>query len=226
MINKLLSHLKIFTGDMEIILTESQLQRILLEQGGDEIKNEFDESKKFVREVISYVKKQHKMDFTFAATWGAALGGFARPVSDYLNNLDPTLSEGNIKLIVFGIILTFFSSNTEKLGKVLDIIKKEGLVTYFNSALRKSYDLKEAFFEFMGSLNLTFSKVSNMLAYAFLIPVVPLLEHVLGTGLSDNQEQLFIDGILHYSATMVGSSVIYEIIKRMIKRFKTSKSPE
>jgi hypothetical protein len=54
---------------MEIILTESQLQRILLEQGGDEIKNQFDESKNFIREVISYVKKQHKMDFTFAATW-------------------------------------------------------------------------------------------------------------------------------------------------------------
>jgi hypothetical protein len=125
---------------------------------------------------------------------------------------------------VFGIILTFFSSNTEKLGKVLDIIKKEGLVTYFNSALRKSYDLKEAFVEFMGSLNLTFSKVSNMLAYAFLIPVVPLLEHVFGSGLSDNQEQLFIDGILHYSATMVGSSVMYEIIKRMVKRFKSSRS--
>ena len=63
-----------------------------------------------------------------------------------------------------------------------------------------------------------------MLAYAFLIPVVPLLEHVFGSGLSDNQEQLFIDGILHYSATMVGSSVIYEIIKRMIKRFKSSRS--
>jgi hypothetical protein len=218
--------LEVFIGDMEIILTESQLQRILLEQSGDEIKNEFDKSKKFVRDVISYVKRQHKIDFTFAATWGAALGGFSTPVGNYLNNLDPTLSEGNIKLIVFGIILTFFSSNTEKLGKVLDIIKKEGLVTYFNSALRKSYDLKDAFVEFMKSLNLTFSKVSNMLAYAFLIPVIPLLEHLplIGSGLSDTQEQLFIDGILHYSSTMVGSSVIYEIIKRMIKRFKSSRS--
>jgi hypothetical protein len=127
---------------------------------------------------------------------------------------------------VFGIILTFFSSNTEKLGKVLDIIKKEGLVTYFNSALRKSYDLKDAFVEFMKSLNLTFSKVSNMLAYSFLIPVIPLLEHLplIGSGLSDTQEQLFIDGVLHYSSTMVGSSIIYEIIKRMIKRFKSSRS--
>jgi hypothetical protein len=40
-INKLLFNLEVFTGDMEIILTESQLQRILLEQGGDEIKNQF-----------------------------------------------------------------------------------------------------------------------------------------------------------------------------------------
>jgi hypothetical protein len=209
---------------MEIILTESQLQRILLEQGGDEIKNEFDESKKFVREVISYVKKQHKMDFTFAATWGAALGGFARPVSDYLNNLDPTLSEGNIKLIVFGIILTFFSTNTGKLGKVLDIIKEKGLITFFEMSLRKSYDLRDAFIDFLNSLNLTFSKVSNMLAYAFLIPVVPLLENVFGSGLSDSQEQLFMDGILHYSGVMTGSAILYEVIKRMIKRFKSLRS--
>jgi hypothetical protein len=208
---------------MEIILTESQLQRILLEQGNDQIKNEFDESKKFIKSVVSYVKKQHKIDFSFAATWGAALGGFARPVSDYLHGIDPNLSEGNIKLIVFGIILTFFSTNTEKLGKVLDIIKEKGLITYFEMALRKSYDLRDAFIDFLKSLNLTFSKVSNMLAYAFLIPVVPLLENVFGSGLSDAQEQLFIDGILHYSSTMVGSSIIYEIIKRMIKRFKNSK---
>jgi hypothetical protein len=208
---------------MEIILTESQLQRILLEQGNDQIKNEFDESKKFIKSVVSYVKKQHKIDFSFAATWGAALGGFARPVSDYLHGIDPNLSEGNIKLIVFGIILTFFSTNTEKLGKVLDIIKEKGLITYFEMALRKSYDLRDAFIDFLKSLNLTFSKVSNMLAYAFLIPVVPLLENVFGSGLSDTQEQLFIDGILHYSSTMVGSSIIYEIIKRMIKRFKTLK---
>jgi hypothetical protein len=209
---------------MEIILTESQLQRILLEQGNDQIKNEFDESKKFIKSVVSYVKKQHKIDFSFAATWGAALGGFARPVSDYLHGIDPNLSEGNIKLIVFGIILTFFSTNTEKLGKVLDIIKEKGLITYFEMSLRKSYDLRDAFIDFLKSLNLTFSKVSNMLAYAFLIPVVPLLENVFGTGLSDAQEQLFMDGILHYSSTMVGSSIIYEIIKRMIKRFKSSRS--
>ena len=50
MINKLLFNLEVFTGDMEIILTESQLQRILLEQGGDEIKNQFDESKKFIKD--------------------------------------------------------------------------------------------------------------------------------------------------------------------------------
>ena len=94
----------------------------------------------------------------------------------------------------------------------------------FNSALRKSYDLKEAFVEFMGSLNLTFSKVSNMLAYAFFLPVVPLLENVFGSGLSDTQEQLFMNGILHYSGVMTGSAILYEVIKRMIKRFKSSRS--
>jgi hypothetical protein len=223
-INKLLSHFKIFTDDMEIILTESQLQKLLLEQGNDQIKNEFDESKKFIKSVMSYVKKQHKLDFSFAATWGAALGGFARPVADYLHGIDPTLSEGNIKLIVFGIILTFFSTNAEKLGRVLEIIKQNGLITYFDMALRKSYDLRDAFIDFLNSLNLTFSKVSNMLAYAFLIPVVPLLENVFGSGLSDSQEQLFMDGILHYSGVMTGSAILYEVIKRMIKRFKSSRS--
>ena len=108
---------------MDIILSEHQYSKLLTEEKKSEVKQSFDESKKFVRDVVSDVKKQYKIDFSFALTWGAAIGGFVGPIARYMEGKYPNLSETDITLISFGIILTFFSSNKEKLNKVLQIIK-------------------------------------------------------------------------------------------------------
>ena len=140
---------------MDIILSEQQYKKLLIEEKQDEITESFKESKSFVRKVISDVKRQHGIDFSFALTWGAAIGGFIGPVSRYMENKYVNLSESDITLLTFACILTYFSSNKEKLNTVLSLIKERKLITYFNQMMMKSDDLKTAFFEFLGSLNIT-----------------------------------------------------------------------
>ena len=206
---------------MDILLTESQYIKLLIEEKNSGIKSTFADSTNLVKDIIQDVKSKHGIDFTFAATWGAVIGGFVGPISNYLHGTYTNLSDSDISLISFGILLTFFSSNKEKLNKVLSIIKKEKLITFFDRGMMKAYDLKDAFFSFLESLNVTFAKTSNMLAYAFLIPLVPLIKQISEMELSPDQIDLLIKGLSHYSATIVSSTILHKLIKKMLKRFRS-----
>jgi hypothetical protein len=207
---------------MDIILTESQYIQLLVERNENKIASVFEKSKEFTKKIFDDVKKQFGIDFTFLGTWGSVIGGFSGPIASYLEGHYPNLDEQDITLITFGIILTFFSSNKEKLNKVLQLIKEKSIITFFDRALLKAYDLKDAFVGFLDSLNITMSKVSNMLAYCFLIPLVPLLKELSDLNLSKDQIDLVISAISHYALVSGGSKIIESMVSSIIKRFKSS----
>jgi hypothetical protein len=206
---------------MDIILTESQYLNLLVERNENKILGIFEKSKDFAKKIFNDVKKQFGIDFTFLGTWGSVIGGFSGPIASYLEGHYPNLDEKDITLITFGIILTFFSSNKEKLNKVLQLLKEKGIVTFFDRALLKAYDLRDAFVGFLESLNLTMSKVSNMMAYCFLIPLVPLLKELADLNLTKDQVDLVVSGIGHYAAVTGGSKVIELMVSSILKRFKS-----
>lgn len=206
---------------MDIILTESQYIKILKEAKENEIEKKFSDSREFTKNILLNAKKQFGIDFTFLATWGSVIGGFVSPVSKYMQGMYPNLTDTDITLISFGIILTYFSSNKEKLQKVLQLIKEKKLITFFDRALDKIYELKEAFFGFLESLNITFSKVSNMIAYTFLVPLVPLLKDIAELSLNESQIKLIGMGIGHYAGGIIASNTIYHLVKKIIDRFKS-----
>jgi hypothetical protein len=157
-------------------------------------------------------------------TWGSVIGGFVRPISKYMEGTYPNLTDQEITLITFGITLTFFSNNKEKLNKVLQLIKEKGIITFFDRAILKAYDLKDAFIGFLDSLNLTMSKVSNMMAYCFLIPLVPLLKDLSDLNLSKEQTDLIVTGVSHYTTIVLGSKIVETMVSSILNRFKSSDS--
>jgi hypothetical protein len=205
---------------MDLILTESQFIKLLKEQQEEEIAGIFEKSRDFTKKFLKDVKKQFGIDFTFLLTWGSVIGGFVGPISNYMEDRYSNLSESDITLICFGITLTFFSSNKEKLHKVLEIIKEKKLITFFDRAMIKSYELRDAMFNFLDSLNITFSKVSNMIAYTFLIPLVPLLKDISDLDLSEQQVNLIVTGVSHYTGGIFTSNLLTTLIDKIIKRFK------
>lgn len=217
---------KIFTNCMDIVLTESQYIRLLLEKSEKDLANVFTQAKDLTNKVVTDVKRQFGIDFKFLGTWGSVIGGFIGPINEYMQGRYPNLSESDISLICFGIMLTFFSSNEEKLKKVLEIIKEKGIITFFDRALAKAYDLKEAFFGFLESLNLTLSNVSNMIAYAFLIPLMPLLNNIVQMDLSQEQIDLIVTGLTHYTGLSVGSKLLKYIVEKILNRIKTYSDSE
>jgi hypothetical protein len=93
-------------------------------------------------------------------------------------------------------------------------------VNEFDEALQKAGALKDAFVEFMRSLGILTSSVGNMLAYAFLIPLLPTLVSMSQSGVTEAKVQFIIKSIMGYVGLITSSTALQKIIERMVNRFK------
>jgi hypothetical protein len=60
-----------------------------------------------------------------------------------------------------------------------------------------------------------------MLAYTFLVPLVPLVKNLADMDLSTEQMELVVMGITHYTGGIISSKIISELLEKMIKRFRS-----
>lgn len=205
---------------MNILLTEEQYKKILGESVSNDVKEKIESSENLTRQIVRDSKRKFKLDSSFLLTWGAVLGGFMNPVIKFLNGNYPEMTSSDISLVSLGVIMTYFFSNTDKLRPVLDLIRKNGLINEFDDALSKAGALKDAFVEFLRSLGVLTSSVSNMLAYAFLIPILPTLMSMAQSGATEMKIQFLIKSILGYVSLITSSTALEKIINKMLDRFK------
>ena len=205
---------------MNILLTEDQYKKILGESVSNDVKEKMVKSESLTKQIVRDSKQKFKLDSSFLLTWGAVLGGFMNPVVQFLNGKHPELTSTDISLISLGVIMTYFFSNIDKLRPVLDLIRKNGLVNEFDEALQKAGTLKDVFVEFMRSLGVLISSVGNMLAYAFLIPLLPTLLTMSQSGITEAKLQFLVKSIMGYVGLITSSTALQKIIEKMVNRFK------
>jgi hypothetical protein len=205
---------------MKIVITEHQYEKLLLESSKSIIGDEIKRSKEFVKKIVRSVKEDTKLDFSFLFTWGAAIGGFSRPVFNYFEGKNPELTNQDLALLSIACAVTYYTSNREKLGNLLDIIKERGLIDYFNEMLSKTDELKNTFLSFVDSLRLTGSKVSGMLAYTFIIPFLSKLLDMSG-GATSYDVTVLSKIILGYLTVKLSAVTLSELIGKIIERFRS-----
>lgn len=205
---------------MKIILTESQYKKLILENIGRETINKLRSFQKFFDTVSYESKKQIGLDLGFLATWGVTIAGFVRPISEFMQGEFPELTNTELVLLSTGIIITYFTSNKDKLSKVLDLIKEKNLVFEFDVMLEKAEELKNVFFAFIDSLAIPISKISNMLAYTFIIPIIPeLYEMAQGNNAMDVSEM--IGRVLGFVGVTYGGNLTKRLLNEIVRRFKS-----
>ena len=205
---------------MKIIISESQHKRILMENINSDLEKRFQNMKKFTKNVISEAKKQINLDLSFLLTWGSTLGGLMGPVSDYIEGKYPELSNTDISLLCTGAILTYFTNNKEGLTKVLDKIKEKSLIQEFDYMLEKTGELKNVFISFIESFSIPVNKLSNMLAYAFLIPILPEL-YEMSQGFGEHDVMELFKRILYFVGVSVSGVFLKNLLLSIVNRFKT-----
>ena len=205
---------------MEIILKETQYKNLLIESIENKIESESQKQKSFINNLIKPLKGDFNLDLKFLLTWSTTIGGLVHPVYTLVKDSNPQISESDLSLITVGTILTFFYNKKELLHEILQKIRENNLVEIFDQMLSKTYDLKYAFEDFISSLGVTFSNLTSILAFTFLLNVLGIVTSAANEGLGQDEYMLIVKSILLYFATNTTKNIASKILNKMFDRFK------
>ena len=205
---------------MNILITESQERMILNESIGREFGNILRQNSDIGKLISAQIKEITGGDKAALLTFGASIGGLMGPVGDFLEGKYPSMNDVEISLLLTGALATFFYNSPKLIDKIKDKIKEKGLESEFEVTLSKTQELNETFFDFMESLNITLFKVSNILGFTFLIPLLPYIHQISEGKLSIMDINKIITILLSYGVITISSATLKEIMIKLIKRFK------
>jgi hypothetical protein len=205
---------------MNILITESQQRMLLIESIGDELGNVITQNESLGKSITHKIKEIIGVDKVGLLTFGATIGGFIAPVSQFIEGKFPHMSDVDISLLLTGVVATFFYNTPKLMDKIKSLISEKGLESEFEETLSKTKELYSSFFDFMESLNITLFKVSNVLGFAFLIPLLPYIHEIAQNNLSSDDIHKIIKSVLSYGVITVSSVIFKEVMTKLIKRFR------
>ena len=207
---------------MKIIITEQQKRIIITESTGEELGNLIKQNTERVKKIVNEAQDQIGMNLQFLLTWGAGIGGFMGPVEDFVRGKYPEIEENELVLILIGVIATYFIDNKKIVTKIYTKIQEDGLSGIFDRILKKTDTFTNTFINFIDSLGLTFHKITNMLSYTFIIPILPMIYQMVEDGSTENVDlkQLAIR-IISFTGLTLSGIIFKELLSKLVKRFKS-----
>lgn len=207
--------------EVSILITENQkrllLKESLLKDVSEVIKNNYE----VASEILKSSKEQMGVNLQFLITWGASIGGFVGPLTQFVEGKNPELTPTQITSIMIGVIATFYLDNRETILKIVRKLKDDGLLEVYKETVNKGKELKMSFVRFIESLNMTLHKITNIMTYTFIIPLVEKILSMSQSGeiTNDDIKQLSMR-IASFGLLTVSSITVVTLIKRMVNRFK------
>jgi hypothetical protein len=205
---------------VQIIINENQKKYLLKESLSNILSEKIKEMNNFSKKILSESSKQIGVNLEFLLGWGAAIGGFMGPVSDFVKGRHPELSDLDLSLIITSLISLYYVDNKELVGIMFNELKSRNLMDIFKEAKNKSSELFKTFTKFIQSLNLQLHKVTNILSYTFIIPLLPMLWDIAKSGHYDmNQIKELAVRIGSFATLTVSGILLKNLLWKLIKRF-------
>lgn len=197
---------------MKVILTESQYRKVLKENFDQRIGNSLSKMHAFSEKVVKDASIQLKFDFRFLVTYGAGIGAILQSVFDYLqgnfNGLDDTQIAG---LTVMAVGVVFYEN--KDLRDPNNIINSLGLADQLNKAISFTDKLKLKFSHLLKLLGMSIHRVSNIVSYSFLIPILSIvIEIVTKHGVESAQFQTLLESLLTSGLIAVEGVALRDIL--------------
>jgi hypothetical protein len=199
---------------MKVVLTESQYKKILLEGYRNKIDNKLMRIHDFSRKVVGDASTQLKYDFRFLISYGAGIGAILQSVFEYLNGNFNGLDDGQIAgLAVMAVGVVFFEN--KDLKSLLSKVEDEGLSSELNQAISFTEKLKNKFSYLLKLLGMSIHRISNIVSYSFLIPILSIvIDLVTKHGVDSSQFSMFVESLLTSGLIAVEGVAIKDVLYR------------
>jgi hypothetical protein len=205
---------------MNILITETQQRMILNESIGRELGDIIRRNSDLGQLISTQIKEVMGNDKIGLLTFGASVGGLMGPVGEFIGGKYPSMNDVEISLLLTGVIATLFYNSPKLVKRITDLISKKGLSSEFDVALSKTIELREVFYEFIESLNITFFKISNVLGFTFLIPLLPYIHEISNGTITMSDINKIVKMLISYGVITISAATLKEIMVKIIKRFK------
>lgn len=203
---------------MKYIISESQ-RKLLFEEVNERVKEVQEDGMEFTKQIVHDVQQNTSMNLKMMLTWGASIGGFMGPVMQYLNGEYPDITQKDASLIAVGIASVIFFQEKPFVKSLIEKIKEHGLEEPFKTGAMKANQLKGALADFLKSLNVITFSVSNMLSYAFLVPIIPMIYDAVAEGVWDmNDAEMLTKSLVSFGLITISGNFLKRLIDTVVKR--------
>jgi len=205
---------------MNILITETQQRMILTESIGRELGDILKKNSDLGQLISNQIKEVIGNDKIGLLTFGASVGGLMGPVGEFIEGKYPTMNDVEISLLLTGVIATLFYNSPKLIKRITSLINDKGLTSEFDVALAKTNELRDTFYEFIESLNITFFKITNVLGFTFLIPLLPYIHEISNGTITMSDINKIVKMLISYGVITISAATLKEIMVKIIKRFK------
>jgi hypothetical protein len=205
---------------MKVVLTESQYRAILLNESRNEFTNYLSNLKEFAETVITKTEQDLKINLNMLLIWGAGVGGVMAPLNDFIMSGNFNLNEFQVASILCATSAILFNENKSVIKTLVDHIKKQGIFEVFSQVLKKGTKLRQTFFKFVESLNMTLYTISNIMSYSFIIPILPIIWEMSQSGIKGNEVKEIIVRLMSFGLVSVSGNALKELITKLVARFR------
>ena len=203
---------------MKYIIKESQ-KRIILEAINDRIKEVQEDGIELTKKIVEDTKTHVSINLKMMFTWGAAIGGFMGPIMQWLNGQVPELTEKDSSLIAAGIASVIFFQERSFTKSIIKKIKEDGLEEPFKLGAIKANQLKTVLAGFLKSLNLSAFSVTNMLSYAFLVPIIPMIYDAVSEGIWDMKDtEMLVKSLSAFGLITISGNFLKRLMDLIVDR--------
>jgi hypothetical protein len=203
---------------MKIVIREEQYKLLLEENFRNSLITKLENLKQFTFDVLKDLKTSFNFNIKFGLTYGAGIGVVLSHVTDYLHEKYTTLNEDEIKMLCIAAIMVVFFETKDVL-KIENKIEDSGLTNELIDAVSFTEKLKTRFSRILKSLGASIWRGSDIIGYAFLLPILGELGKFLHTY---DISQIDFETIGKSITNATGIIVSGHILKKMFD--KVSKS--
>jgi hypothetical protein len=202
------------------VISKKHTSSFVILEGDRRVLPELKEIRAFTKELQRKSREQFGTNFKFLATWGAAIGGIMMPIQQYLDSGSFQINDTEKILILIGVGSIIFFESEDKIKKLIKLVEEKGLINVFSQVLQKGEMLRDVFLSFMDSLNITLQTLTNVLGYAFLIPVLPMLLDFAQSGYTEKELRELLLRFAYFTSISISGIALKEVVSKIVKRFK------